>query len=184
MPNNSLISAFFFCFFLRKSVLCTVCTQCWRKHVENSLKIWESQKKQSILFEILSNVPKKVKARQHLQRKQPSFLACCSDKVFLTKESCHMWMGRVTCEWVMSRANGTCQLWMSHVTYECDIWMSHIWMSHVTYKWVMSHVWMSYVTHKNHVTYEYLPAVYESCIWISHVSHMNESCHMTKSWNT
>ena len=41
----------------------------------------------------------------------------------------------------------------------------HIWMRHVTYKWVMSrinekcHVWMSHVTHE--------------CV----MSHMNESCH-------
>ena len=45
----------------------------------------------------------------------------------------------------------------------------HIWMSHVTYEWVMSHmneschIWMS------HVTYE----------WV--MSHMNESLHMNES---
>jgi len=59
-------------------------------------------------------------------------------------ESCHIWMSRVTYEWVMSHINESCHMWMSHFTYE---WVMshmnescHIWMSHVTYEWVMSHM--------------------------------------------
>jgi len=65
---------------------------------------------------------------------------------------------------------------MSHMNESC-----HIWMSHVTYEWVMSHmneschIWMSH-----HMK--------ESChIWMSHVtyewvmSHMNEPCHVILS---
>jgi len=85
--------------------------------------------------------------------------------------------------------NESCHIWMSHVTYE---WiMSHMneschtWMSHVTYEWVMPHInepchaWMS------HVTYEWVMShMNESChTWMSHMTyewvmpHMNESCH-------
>jgi len=58
--------------------------------------------------------------------------------------SCHIWLSRVTYEWVMSHMNESRHIWMSHVTYE---WVMsrmtesyHIWMSHVTYEWVMSHM--------------------------------------------
>jgi len=57
---------------------------------------------------------------------------------------------------VVSYMNESC-LWMSHVTYE---WVMshlnescHIWMTHVTYEWVMSHmneschIWVSHVTY-------------------------------------
>ena len=67
--------------------------------------------------------------------------------------------------------NESCHIWMSHVTYE---WVMshmnescHIWTSHVPFEWVMSqmnescHIWTS------HVTYE----------WV--MSHMNESRHGT-----
>ena len=67
--------------------------------------------------------------------------------------------------------NGSCHIWMSHVTYEWVMsYMNescHICMSHTTYEWVMSimnescHIWMS------HTTYE----------WV--MSHMNESCHIS-----
>jgi len=53
--------------------------------------------------------------------------------------------------------NESCHIWMSHVTYEWVMWYMnescHIWMSHVTvtYEWVMSHmnescyIWMRHV---------------------------------------
>ena len=68
----------------------------------------------------------------------------------------------------MLHMNESCHMWMSHVTYE---WVMsrmnescQIWMSHVTYKWVMSHLWMSHVTHTNqlfhirisHVRYDWV----------------------------
>jgi len=79
--------------------------------------------------------------------------------------------------------NESCYIWMSHVTYEwvmshmnesCHIWMSHVNESSLechTYEWVISHIWTSHVTHVN-----------ESChIWTSHVTHVNESCHIWTS---
>jgi len=84
----------------------------------------------------------------------------------------------------------SCHIWMSHVTYG---WVMshmnescHVWMSHVKYGWVMSrmnescHVWIS------HVTYGWVMSrLNESChVWISHVTygwviwHINEPCHI------
>jgi len=68
-------------------------------------------------------------------------------------ESCHIWMSRVTYEWIMSHR-------MSHVTYE-----SHLWMSHVTYACVMSHPsWPCHISWKSLVTYEWHT-------WMSHLIH-------------
>jgi len=92
----------------------------------------------------------------------------------------HMWINKKWCHvnetytycvlWNKSDVNESWHIWMSHVTYE---WVMsrmnepcHVWMSHATSKWVMSrmnescHIWMS------HVTYE----------WV--MSRMNESCHI------
>jgi len=88
--------------------------------------------------------------------------------------SCHMWVSRVTVEWVMSYVHESCHISMSRVamtvyarlSYLLLCWEGHIWIRHVNHKWMsnviqmwMSHVWMS------HVTREYV------------MSHMNESCH-------
>jgi len=121
-------------------------------------------------------------------------------------ESCHIWMSRVTHEWVMSHMNESCHTWMSHVSHE---WvMSHMneschtWMSHVTHDWAMSHMtepchtWLSHVTHECVMLH-----MNESChTWMSHVthewvmSHINASCHtwlhevirewVIQSWHT
>jgi len=32
-------------------------------------------------------------------------------------ESCHIWMSRVICEWVMSHVIESCHIWMSHVAH-------------------------------------------------------------------
>jgi len=89
--------------------------------------------------------------------------------------------------------NESCHIWMSHVTYE---WVvphmnesCHIWMSHVTYEWVMSHMNKSHHIWMSHVTYEWVVShMNESChIWMSPItyewvmSHMNESCHIWMS---
>jgi len=68
--------------------------------------------------------------------------------------------------------------WVIHINESCDIWMSHscinesfIWMSHVTYGWVihMRRVWI--ITYMNHdMTLSY--SMYE---WVIHMWHMNES---------
>jgi len=89
-----------------------------------------------------------------------------------------------------------CHIWMSHVTYEWVVSQMnesfHIWMSHVTYEWVMSHmneschIWMS------RVTYEWVIShMNEAChIWMSHVtyewvmSHMDKSRHIRMSFIT
>jgi len=120
-------------------------------------------------------------------------------------ESCHMWMRQIIYESGMSHVKGmwtilccvcrcpnyyfppsywrhntvgggksisfcccrildeSCQIWMSDVTYE---WVMshmrescHIWVSHVTYEWVMSHmneschIWMSHVMYEWAVSY-------------------------------
>jgi len=87
----------------------------------------------------------------------------------------------------MSRINESCLIWMSHVSYE---WvMSYInescliWMSHVSYEWVMAHMNESCLVWMGHVSYEWVMShMNESClILMSHVSyewvmsHMNES---------
>jgi len=91
-------------------------------------------------------------------------------------ESCHI------CEWVMSR------IWMSHVTYEwvmsymnelCRIWVR---MSHVTYvneschkyEWVMSHINESCHTHEWFMSHQNESCHRYECV----MSHTNESCHM------
>ena len=55
----------------------------------------------------------------------------------VTRESCHIWPSRVTCEWVMSHLNETCHIRTSHVKYECVMShineSCHIQMSHVTF---------------------------------------------------
>jgi len=77
--------------------------------------------------------------------------------------------------------NESCHIWMSHVTYE---WvMSHmnesclIWVSHVTYEWVMSHMNESCLIWMSHVSYEWVMShMNESClIWMCQVT-VNESC--------
>jgi len=78
-------------------------------------------------------------------------------------ESCHTWLSHIPHEWVMSHMNESYPIFMSKVTYEIHlthewvithmnesyhIWIScvtcecasHIWMSHVKYKWGMLYV--------------------------------------------
>ena len=111
---------------------------------------------------------------------------------------------------VMSHMNESCRIWMSHVTYythkrvtshdeschtyewvlPCSMSLSthqgseykrmHVWMSHVTYEWVMSRMNESCHVCMSHVTYEWV--VYEAChIWWIHVTCMNKSCHIGMS---
>jgi len=86
----------------------------------------------------------------------------------------------------------SCHMWMSHVTYE---WvMSHVWMSHVTYmnesrhsyEWVMSHIWMSPATYEWVMPHmNIMSPMNASCrIWISHATHMDESRHMLLHYDT
>ena len=60
----------------------------------------------------------------------------------------------------MSHMNESCLIWMSHVSYE---WvMSHmnesclLWISHVSHEWVMSHINESCLMWMSHVTYEWV----------------------------
>jgi len=48
------------------------------------------------------------------------------------------------CVWVVSRMNESCRIWISHVTYKWVMSRCHIWMSCVTYEGVMSHMNESY----------------------------------------
>jgi len=58
----------------------------------------------------------------------------------------------------------------------CDISMSHVWMSHMTYEWVMS--WKVLSSRRAHTHEWVMSHMNESChIWMNHVTHMNESCH-------
>ena len=88
---------------------------------------------------------------------------------------------------VMWDMNESYRIWMSHITYEWVISQvsesNHIRMSHFTYEWVTSHtkesyhIWMSHVTHERVISH-----MNESRhIWMSHISHMNESCHIWMS---
>jgi len=84
--------------------------------------------------------------------------------------SCHIWMGHVSYERVMSRMNASCHTWMSRV--KCKWAMSHM-RSHVTYECVMSHmketchIWMRHVTHEC-----VMSNINASChIWMRHVTY-------------
>jgi len=77
----------------------------------------------------------------------------CCVYAFVMSESCHIWV-------VMSHVSIT---HMRHMS-------SLIWVSHVTYEWVMSHMSESCHIWVSHVTYE----------WV--MSHMSESCHMWVSF--
>jgi len=110
-------------------------------------------------------------------------------------EACHIWKRHVTCfhmlneachtmrthiiaeEWCVGESRSSnkmvCLLIMSRMNESCHTWKSHgIWMSRVTYKWILPymnescHVWMS------HVTYEWVMSrMNESChVWMSHVT--------------
>ena len=83
-------------------------------------------------------------------------------------ESCH------TCEWV-----SPCSMPLS--THQgSEYKRMHVWMSHVTYEWVMSRMNESCHVCMSHVTYEWV--VYEAChIWWIHVTCMNKSCHIGMS---
>jgi len=88
----------------------------------------------------------------------------------------HMDESCLTDEWVMvtSHMDESCLIWMSHVSYEWVMsYMNEsclIWLCHVSYEWVMSHMNQSCLIWMSHVL-----------IWMSHVSynwfmsHMNES---------
>ena len=75
-------------------------------------------------------------------------------------------MSHVTCEWVIWHVHESCHVCMSHVamneSYHVWMWMSymhdwyHMWMSHVLYEWVTSQWVMSYI---------------------------NESCHISSTWD-
>jgi len=109
--------------------------------------------------------------------------ACASQKNALcnhTDDSCQ----RVTLEWAISHIE-SCHIWMSHVTYK---WVMshmnescHIQMSHVTYEWVMSTCYSG----MSHFTYEWVMShVNEAChVWICYVTRMN-ACDMTHSHMT
>ena len=86
---------------------------------------------------------------------------------WITCESCHIRMSHVTCEWVMSRMNGSRHIWnagsrVSHVTL----------MSHVRYEWVMSR--MNTGSHVDHVTYEWVM----SHMHASHVTNWRVMSHI------
>jgi len=129
------------------------------------------------------------------------FLLCTQGKPLL---GCHIWTIYFKHESVMSRMNKWSHIWMSHIIYDSVI--SCIWMSPVTYKWVMSRMNESRHIGTNHFTYEWvMPHTNESyhvirrmnelchhmndsChVWISHaiyewvMSQMNESCHICMS---
>jgi len=87
--------------------------------------------------------------------------------------------------------NESCHIWMSHVTYE---WVMshmnescHIWMSHVTYEWNLTHTelyheWTSHVMYK--CVMWWISYVIYTCIcdithsYVAWLIHMNESCHI------
>jgi len=84
-------------------------------------------------------------------------------------QSCHIWMGQVIFEWIMSHfmshINDSNPMWMGHVRYE---WVQahmnescHIWRNQVISEWVMSHI-MSHISNM-HVT------------WLIHTWHINAS---------
>jgi len=84
----------------------------------------------------------------------------------------------LVCMRVMSRIYESCHVWMSHVTYE---WvMSRMNESYHTYEWVIS-TWQL----ASDGSFLASPA-FSSCVWesshvnTSHVTHMNESCHVYK----
>jgi len=78
-------------------------------------------------------------------------------------ESCHIWMGHVTYEWVMSHMKESCHLWMSHVTYE----------------WGTSHMNKARFMQLSAVCYKWMD-IEDADTWC-HGTLMNESCH-THEW--
>jgi len=97
------------------------------------------------------------------------------------------WRLMLPSTWVMSPIKKSCH---THVTHICiSAWaprtncviiyewvISRIWMSRVTYEWVMSYTCHPYM-------HDFMGAQYRSCvdIWMSHVTYMNESCHIWMS---
>ena len=86
--------------------------------------------------------------------------------------------------WVMVHMNESWHIWMSHVTHICRWDNAWRWMSHVarvtclthdesclTYEWVCHHIWIS------HVSYEWVMSrMNESChIWMSHALRIYKS---------
>ena len=109
-------------------------------------------------------------------------------------ESCRMWMGLATYEWVISHTNESCHVWISHVT--CEWVMSHAKES-FRYEWVMSHineschVWIGLIkcqwvrSHVDESSYAYMSHVTlkvqvreRNIIDTCRESHVRESCHM------
>ena len=86
-----------------------------------------------------------------------------------TNESCHIWIGHVAHEWVVSYMNESCHIWISYVTYECIVsYMNdsrNVWMSHVACEWVMSQRRESCHTLMNSVTHQWFTSL------------INGSCH-------
>jgi len=80
---------------------------------------------------------------------------------------------KCTCGIKWGCMNESCLIWISHVSYE---WvMSHmnesclIWMSHVSYEWVMSHMNESCLICMSHVSYEWvISRVYTSPHYMLH----------------
>ena len=80
-------------------------------------------------------------------------------------ESCHVWMNRLTRQWVVSH--------LACHTYEWVMSRMNMNESCHMYQWVMSHVWMSQVASMN-----------ESClVWISHVAYERVVSHLNESWS-
>jgi len=108
-------------------------------------------------------------------------------------------MSHVAYEWVMSHMheshiNESCQVWISHVTYA---WVMshinesrHVWMSHATYAWVTSHikqsrhVWMSHVTRCVLLLLLPLSNGKEWHIWRSHGTHKYMSRYLAAGADT
>jgi len=86
-------------------------------------------------------------------------------------ESCHIWMCRVTYEWVVTHMNELCRVWMrpgSHMKKSCLMRMSH-----VSYEGVMSLANESCLMWRSHVSCEWVMSSHVSCERV--VLHMNQS---------